>query len=151
MRCLSIRQPWAWLVVNGHKPVENRDWSTDFRGQVLVHAGKTFEAEAIDGILDWFPRLATVLPQQYELGGIVGVATITGCVRELDTPWFTGPYGFTLADARPLPFRPWRGQLGFFDVPLDDALRAALNRPTTAQAESAGQEGHERFICPSAA
>jgi hypothetical protein len=41
MRTLSIRQPWAWLIVNGHKPVENRDWATSFRGPVLIHAGLT--------------------------------------------------------------------------------------------------------------
>lgn len=38
---LSIRQPWAWLIVNNHKPVENRSWPTSFRGRFLVHAGKT--------------------------------------------------------------------------------------------------------------
>jgi hypothetical protein len=140
MRCLSIRQPWAWCIVNGHKPVENRSWSTDFRGQVLVHAGKIFDAPAVEQILEYFPELEVVMPQQFELGGIVGVATITDCVTEHDSRWFVGEYGFVLADARPLPFRAWRGQLNFFDVPLDDALRAALNRPTTAQAESAGQE-----------
>ena len=38
---LSIRQPWAWLIVNGHKDIENRDWPTVFRGELLVHAGQT--------------------------------------------------------------------------------------------------------------
>ncbi len=37
---LSIRQPWAWLIVNGYKDIENRTWSTRFRGKVLIHAGK---------------------------------------------------------------------------------------------------------------
>jgi hypothetical protein len=39
MNGLSIRQPWAWLIVNGHKDVENRSWHTDFRGRVYVQAG----------------------------------------------------------------------------------------------------------------
>ena len=31
MKAISIRQPWAWLVVNGHKDVENRTWRTKHR------------------------------------------------------------------------------------------------------------------------
>lgn len=30
MAALSIRQPWAWLVVQGYKDIENRDWPTNF-------------------------------------------------------------------------------------------------------------------------
>ena len=37
---LSIRQPWAWLIVNGYKDIENRNWKTNFRGKILVHAAK---------------------------------------------------------------------------------------------------------------
>jgi hypothetical protein len=36
---LSIRQPWAWLIVQGHKPIENRTWPTTYRGPLLIHAG----------------------------------------------------------------------------------------------------------------
>lgn len=139
MRCLSIRQPWAWLIVHGHKPIENRDWSTSWRGELLIHAGKVFDAAALDGIRDFFPEVHRQLPQQYELGGIVGVATLVDCVTQSQSPWFMGPYGLVLQDARPIAFRPWRGQLSFFDVPLDDALRAELGRPSAAEAEAAGQ------------
>ena len=41
-RALSIMQPWAWLIVNRHKPIENRSWHTNFRGHVLIHAGKKY-------------------------------------------------------------------------------------------------------------
>jgi hypothetical protein len=34
-----------------------------------------------------------------------------------DSPWFFGRYGFVLHNARALPFTPWRGELGFFNVP----------------------------------
>lgn len=37
MKALSIQQPWAWLIVNGYKDVENRDWNTKFRGRFYVH------------------------------------------------------------------------------------------------------------------
>lgn len=40
MKALSIRQPWAWLIVNGFKDIENRSWDTKYRGLVLIHASK---------------------------------------------------------------------------------------------------------------
>ena len=140
MRCLSIRQPWAWLIVHGHKPVENRDWVCTFRGEFLVHAGKTFEQQALDAILDEFPELEPLLPETYDLGGIVGAARLVDCVTEFGSRWFTGPFGFVLADARPLTFRPFRGQLSFFDVPVTPDLQHELTRATPAEAERAGQE-----------
>jgi hypothetical protein len=54
-----------------------------------------------------------------ERGGIVGEAEIVDCVRESASPWFFGTYGFVLRNARALPFKPWRGELGFFEVPDD--------------------------------
>ena len=48
MRALSIRQPWAWLIVNGHKDIENRSWRTKYRGPFLVHAGLKVEKEVYD-------------------------------------------------------------------------------------------------------
>jgi len=41
MCALSIRHSWAWLIVNGYKPIDNRDWSTTYRGEFLIHASKT--------------------------------------------------------------------------------------------------------------
>lgn len=140
MRCLSIRQPWAWLIVHGHKPVENRDWLCTFRGEFLVHAGKTFEQQALDGILEEFPELEPLLPESYDLGGIVGAARLVDCVTEFNSRWFTGPFGFVLANPRPITFRPFRGQLGFFDVPVTPDLQHELTRATPAEAETAGQE-----------
>ena len=43
MKALSIKQPWAWLIVNGYKDIENRTWKTNYRGTFLVHASKGFD------------------------------------------------------------------------------------------------------------
>jgi hypothetical protein len=122
MRALSIRQPWAWLIVNGHKDIENRDWSTAFRGQVLIHAGKAMSRKYYDEVMAdlalQFGRDAPPVPA-YELlerGGIVGVATIADCVTVNSSPWFQGAFGFVMAEARPLPFHACNGALGYFDV-----------------------------------
>lgn len=121
MRALSIRQPWAWLIVNGHKDIENRDWSTSYRGQVLIHAGKTmarryYEDIATDLALRFGDRITLPAYELLERGGVVGAATITGCVSASSSPWFQGEFGFVMADARPLPFHACNGMLGYFDV-----------------------------------
>jgi hypothetical protein len=122
---LSIRQPWAWLIVNGHKDIENRSWSTPFRGRFLVHAGKTLtrkQYEDVKNIL-WLHCDTTVSDQipAYEdlpLGGFVGWSTVVDCVREHESGWKeNGSYGFVLRDSRPIPFVPWNGRLGWFNVP----------------------------------
>lgn len=116
--CLSIRQPYAWLIVRGIKPVENRTWRTNFRGRVLIHAGVTypkrdfaddFEAYAEQG----FPRT-----REEMVGGIVGEAVIVDCVKEHPSTYFHGPYGFVLEQARAFPtLILLGGKLGFFGVP----------------------------------
>lgn len=125
MRALSIRQPWAWLIVNGHKDVENRSWSTELRGQVLIHAGKEIDKQAhLDLMRGIHPvtgrptKLSLMYPpalgRDVETGGIVGVAEIHGCVTRSDSEWFAGPYGFLMRHRRALPFQRCAGQLGFF-------------------------------------
>ena len=39
LKAISIRQPWAWLIVNGYKDVENRTWKAKYTGALLIHAG----------------------------------------------------------------------------------------------------------------
>lgn len=119
-RAISIMHPWAWLIVNGHKDIENRDWPTRFRGPVAIHAGQKIDRDCAwdlnEGLHpvrghshDFKP------PQEYETGGIVGVAEIIGCVEGSANPWFVGKYGFVIRNARPVPFIPCKGALSFFD------------------------------------
>ncbi len=121
MKALSIRQPWAWLIVNGHKDIENRSWPTRYRGEFLVHAGKGctqreyYEAREFAASLNvWMPELED-LPR----GGIVGKANIVGCVESSSSPWFFGDYGFQLTNAEPLDFVSCKGRLGFFNVNIE--------------------------------
>lgn len=120
MKALSIRQPWAWLIVQGYKDIENRNWSSGYTGPLLIHAGKGMTRADYDAC-DLFVRgFATIdLPAYEELqrGGIVGQVNMTGCVSYSDSPWFVGQYGFEFTDRKPLPFVPCKGALGFFTVP----------------------------------
>ena len=114
MRALSVRQPWAWLLANGYKDVENRCWPTNHRGRFLIHAAGQPDrvytarfAHLLDGI---------TLPHEFDYGGVVGVATLVDCVSHSSSPWFCGPYAFVVTDARPVAFVPLSGRLNFFSV-----------------------------------
>ena len=137
MKALSIRQPWATLILHGHKDIENRSWATRQRGPVLIHASKgmtryewedamTFAGPMLRAIYtldEAFDELFAFKNQQR--GGIVGVMDIVDCVSSSESPWFMGDFGFVLANVRPLPFTPLNGSLGFFEVP--DALVNGLH------------------------
>lgn len=40
MKALSVKQPWAWAIIHAGKDIEKRTWRTDYRGPLLIHAGK---------------------------------------------------------------------------------------------------------------
>ena len=137
MMCLSIRQPWAWLIVQGYKPIENRTWETQYKGPILIHAGKGMTQAEYQDARDFLNdmRLPTLkLPAfgELERGGIVGTARLVGCVYHHDSPWFVGPVGWVLENARPVPLVPCVGQLGLFmpPGPVVDRVMASGPLPT---------------------
>lgn len=115
--CLSVRQPWAWLIVNGYKNIENRTWPTNIRGRILIHASKGMtreEFQACQIFVYGFCDLQLPRMEELERGGIVGSAVLLDCVDSHTSEWFTGPQGFVLADAKTCRFIPCKGRLGFF-------------------------------------
>lgn len=119
MKAISIRQPWAWLIVNGYKDIENRSWRTKYRGQVLIHASQGVKKAEYERAKELTDRLGIDLPTSFETGGIVGVAIITDCVEQSESPWFFGEKGFVLSDARPLEFIQMKGRLSFFETGVE--------------------------------
>jgi hypothetical protein len=121
MKAISIRQPWAWLIIHGGKDIENRDWSTKFRGRVLIHASKALDRNSFTAAASMVHHvpLNVVVPlgSDMQRGGIIGSVEIVDCVSVSTSPWFFGKFGFVLRNPIALPFRPCRGLLGFFDVP----------------------------------
>lgn len=121
-RALSIMQPWAWLIVNRYKPIENRSWPTKFRGPVAIHAGLKIDYECANDVQSCIHPV-TGRNAEWDhfnvngkgTGGIVGVADVVDCVDASDSDWFVGRYGFILANQRPVEFIPCKGALGFFD------------------------------------
>lgn len=119
MKAISIRHPWAWLIVNGYKDIENRSWRTKYRGQVLIHASQGVKKSEYERAKELTDLLGITLPTSFETGGIVGVATITDCVEQSESPWFFGEKGFVLTDARPIEFIQMKGKLSFFETGIE--------------------------------
>lgn len=141
VKALSIRQPWAWLIVRPDlvgqeeraaalldgkiKIIENRNWQTNFRGRFLVHAAKGMTRAEYESCSRYALERGVFVPPMAELdrGGVVGAARITGCVdsycvrRPDQSRWFLGEFGFVIEDAEPLQFSAVKGSLGFFNVP----------------------------------
>lgn len=83
---LSLRQPWAWLVAAGIKPVENRTWPTKFRGRFYIHAAKSKDIN-VQGLGDEWIRerldagdLTRYWSARLDRGAIIGEATIKDCI-----------------------------------------------------------------------
>ena len=133
-KALTICQPYAELIIRGQKLVENRTWTTGYRGPLLIHAGKSREWLR-DSYPDW-PK-----PDDLVFGAIVGIVDLVACleydaINEGSCPeefmflrehiHTEGPQCWVLASPRRLadPI-PYRGQQGLFGVPdkiMDGAL-----------------------------
>lgn len=137
MKTLSIKQPWAWSIAHGFKPVENRTWRTRYRGDILIHAGQRVDWDGVKWINEHFPEITLpTFAVGINTGGIVGRARLVDCITLAaglldkhenrptawihDSPWFFGPYGLVMADSMPLPFFRVQGRLGLYntDYPL---------------------------------
>ncbi len=130
VRCLSVRQPYAWLIANRYKPFENRDWSLKNPGlrwlndqllqhttvPVLIHAAKGMTREEyVMGQMNARDHDVTLPPMEsLQRGGIVGYAEITRWHQARCKLRFSFGSGLELKAMKPLPFVPCKGALGFF-------------------------------------
>lgn len=120
MKAITIKQPWAWAIIAGHKPVENRSRPTKHRERIAIHASKTIDQDGVSW-LAWHNHEAYSYYKaaicKDQCGAIIGVVDVIDCVTECDSPWFFGPYGYILANPRSFEPIPCRGQLGIWNLP----------------------------------
>lgn len=116
IKALTICQPYAELIARGEKLIENRTWATDYRGPLVIHAGKS---------RDWLDDGDEARYPGLPFGAIVATARLRGCVRIEDLPLelrgsehANGPWCWVLEDVLRLPTPiPYRGAQGLWDVP----------------------------------
>ncbi len=132
MKCLSLKQPYAYLLASGKKTIEIRKWNTNHRGEFLIHSSKNTNEEACS--------VLRIDKDQLVKGAIIGkgflydvkiYATFGEFAREKDKHFSIEKnsnnlyssnfkrYGFLVKDAsifsNPIPYI---GKLGMFEVEL---------------------------------
>jgi predicted transcriptional regulator len=124
-KCLSLRQPYAELIVSGRKTIELRKWNTKFRGEFLVHASREVDKPVC--------KLYNINRSSLITGAILGSAVlydvklyqskkefIADQSKHFAASTYLNPkYGFLLRDAKrfdkPVSLK---GQLGFFNASI---------------------------------
>lgn len=142
LRALTVRQPWAWAIAKGFKDVENRSWTTTYRGPMVIHAAKAWDDRNIDALREVVGRareqgvpLPTKLADDLPYSGtshviavvdLVEICTVglgdVGCPSRCDCgPWaIRGEAHWRLANARLLTQPvPMKGRLGLFTPPAE--------------------------------
>lgn len=139
MKAISIKQPWAWLIANGYKTVENRKWYTGHRGDILIHASKT--EKDVDADIDYIRQRFKIgiRRDQLEFGQVLAVANLVGCSKEpktrIDQYWHDqGCFAWSLRRIRPVEPFAVRGKLNLFEVPFSwDKYPEQLCKPITME------------------
>jgi len=72
MKVLTVREPWASLIVNGYKKYEFRSWKTNYRGKILIHTSSLMDKDMLDKFKDY--------NLDYITGAIIGEAEIVDCI-----------------------------------------------------------------------
>ena len=72
MKVITIKQPFATLIAEGLKEYEFRTWKTKYRGEILIHAGKNIDKEAMERYKH--------LDLEYPAGCIIAKVKITDCI-----------------------------------------------------------------------
>lgn len=135
IKAISLYQPWATLVVAGHKRYETRHWHTPYRGAVLIHAAKRW-AKAQQRLADCF-QLMLGIELEFPRGAIIGRVELTSVLScdQLETlpddeapdaqerefgDFGSSRFAWRLARAHrfatPIPYV---GRQGFFHVPQE--------------------------------
>jgi len=124
LKCLSVSQPFADLIISGKKTIELRNWNTNFRGEFLIHAPIKIRT-------DDSKRLK--IKKKLVTGAIVGKAELYKVkkyesLKEIkkdqkshfaSKEFSAKTFGFLLKNPKSLRIPiPWKGQLGFFEVEL---------------------------------
>ena len=122
LKAITVRQPWA--IIYAGKDIENRNWSTKFRGRVAIHASKGLSKKQYEKEVD-------ILIQRYNCkeeipsyetairGAILGIVEIIDCVTSSQSKWFEGKYGFVLKNPQAIEPIYCRGSLSFWNSSLN--------------------------------
>lgn len=137
MKAISYHQPYAWMLANGYLDIDDRTWSTPYRGLLAIHASKAFSAHYDDYVRY---QLGINIPEMAELGYgvIIGIARLIHVFNpgeQTSVPDARRAHGgrhcfgwqFDQVQLFETPI-PCRGQQGLFDVDIPALIQAEENR-----------------------
>lgn len=123
MKCLSLKQPYAELLVSCKKTMEVRTWNTNFRGQFLVHASKKINEEACERLkIDQAKLVTGAIIGKANLYEVISYGSKNSLMKDKDKHFADSnyeklEYGFLINYAKRLDIPiPNSGKLGFFNV-----------------------------------
>ena len=117
MKVLSLKQPFAELVVSGKKTIELRNWNTKFRGKFFIHASKVPDSKCMK--LFGYEKLPVgVIVGEAELKEVKKYENDVEHAKDKDkhlanSVW--GKYGFVLENAKRSELVEAKGKLGFWE------------------------------------
>lgn len=130
MKCLSVSQPYADLIVQGKKIIELRTWNTKYRGEFLVHAPSKIKKDACKRLRIDETKLRTgVIIGKAEIYDVKTYKSVSELKLNFKKHFATKEflrhrYGFLLKNPRELKIPiPYKGKLGFFNVNLDTKVK----------------------------
>jgi hypothetical protein len=120
-KALTIRQPWAELILRGRKPFELRSWRTNYRGPLVIHAAANVDS--------YQARRLGLNPENFITSAFVGVAVLSDVrpytradarllkKKRAGLGWFPGNFSWVLKKPRRISPVTAKGQLSLFKVP----------------------------------
>ncbi len=83
MKAITIIEPWASLIAYGHKQIETRSWSTKYRGQIAIHAGKETKREFYSLPIITALGISRVSEHwlNIRLGSVIAIADLLDCLK----------------------------------------------------------------------
>ncbi len=110
MKAITLQQPWATLVLEHGKRVENRSWTTSYRGPLLIHAGMGVDRAA----MRWWRHSLKL--DELPRGGIIARCELVDVVRDSPSEWAeASAYHWLLESVQLVEFTPCRGKLGLWE------------------------------------
>lgn len=145
LKALTIRAPWAWAIAQGWKRVENRSWSTRFRGRFAIHAAVSKESDADAAAT--FAALGLEPPAEFVRGAIVGTVELVDVLPldeylrrfgddRFDREFALGPLCWVLREPRLCVPLPCSGNFQLWNV----ARRLELDRERAERRKGGAEE-----------
>ena len=115
IKVITVHQPWAWAIAYGFKDVENRTWSTKYRGSLVIHSAKS--RKSLKPHLDFVKTTTKINDPKLDFGCLIAIVDLVDCVENHPSIWaMDGHYHFVLENPRLIHPLEKKGQLGLWNI-----------------------------------